>query len=104
GMAHNNLGVVLKKQGQVEQAITYYRKAIELYREASKAGNPEPAWEKAHRNLGDALVSQGHLDEAIAEYRVALGLKADDAETHHSLGLALSSRGRPEEAIAEYQK
>ena len=60
-MAHNNLGVALRDQGKLEEAVAEFRTAIRL--------NPDYA--EAHYNLGFALHSQGKLEEAVAEYRKA---------------------------------
>jgi Tfp pilus assembly protein PilF/tRNA A-37 threonylcarbamoyl transferase component Bud32 len=92
--AHGNLGNVLLDKGQLDEAITEYRKVIRL-----KKGSSE-----AHNNLGIALARKGRLDEAIAEYQEALRLKPDFAPTHNDLGIALGAKGRLDEAIAEYRR
>jgi len=60
--AHYNLGVAFYEQGQLEQAIASYLKAIEI--------NPDFA--DAHNNLGIAFYDLGRIDEAIAAYQQAL--------------------------------
>ena len=75
-IAHTNLGIALRDQGKLDEAIAEYRKAIRL----------KPDLAEAHHNLGIALASQGKLDEAIAEYRKAIRLKPDVAEAHINLG------------------
>ncbi len=56
---HYNLGIALKRQGKLEEAIAEFRAAIRI--------NPDDA--EAHFHLGNALNGQGKLEEAIAEYR-----------------------------------
>jgi tetratricopeptide (TPR) repeat protein len=58
-VAHTNLGNALRAKGQPHEAITAYRKAIEL--------NPGDA--EAHCNLGDALRDQGQCADALAALR-----------------------------------
>jgi tetratricopeptide (TPR) repeat protein len=59
------LAKVQSSQGEWEQAIFSYRKAIEI--------NQNYSW--SHRNLGDLLAAQGHTDEATVCYRCAIKLK-----------------------------
>ena len=58
----NDLGERRAGCGRIDQAIDYYRKAIEL----------DPGFAMAHNNLGAMLKNRGQFDEAIAEYRKAL--------------------------------
>ena len=76
---HYNLGIALKAQGKLTEAVAEYRTAIRL----------EPNHANAHCNLGLALADQGKLAEAIAEYREAIRLKPDHPEALNSLAWAL---------------
>jgi superkiller protein 3 len=66
-------------EGQVEQAIASYRKAIAL----------DPKLASAHYNLGNALAGKGKVEEAIECYRKAIALDPKNASAHNNLGLAL---------------
>src|SRR5262249_33225586 len=83
-VAHSNLGNALRAKGQIDEAITEYRRALEL--KADYAG--------AHSNLGLALRDKGQLDEAIAEHRRALEVNPDFAAAHCNLGDALRLKGQ----------
>jgi predicted O-linked N-acetylglucosamine transferase (SPINDLY family) len=76
--AHNNLGIALRLQGALEEAVASYRRALQL----------KPDYAEAHSNLGNSLKDQGQLDEAVACYRRAIecGLCA----AHSNLVYALS--------------
>lgn len=89
-----NLGVVLERQGQLDQAITAFQQAITL----------KPDYAQAHNNLGNALCSQGRLDEAIAACRQATILQPNFAEAHCDLGSALHEKGDRAAAIAAYRR
>jgi tetratricopeptide (TPR) repeat protein len=78
----------------VDEAITHYRKAIEL--------NPKHAL--AHNNLGNALDARGQVDEAITHYRKAIELDPKHGPAHNNLGLALYAKGQRDEAIALHRK
>ena len=93
-MAHNNLGAVLLREGQVNEAIVHFRRALEI--DADQV--------EAQANLGDALLQKGELDEAVAQYYKALQIKPTYAEVHYNLGNALLRKGQADEAIAHYEK
>jgi tetratricopeptide (TPR) repeat protein len=92
-MAHNNLGLALMADGQTDEAVAHYRKALEIY----------PGFAGAHNNLGVALMKMGRTEEAVAEYRAALEVEPGDSETHNNLGMALRKEGFLDEAVAQYE-
>jgi tetratricopeptide (TPR) repeat protein len=93
-MSDNNLGFVLFQKGQIEEAITYYKKAIQI--------NPNSY--NTEDDLGIALVRIGRVEEAMTQYRKAIEINPDYADAHYNLGNALLQTGRVEEAISHYQK
>jgi tetratricopeptide (TPR) repeat protein len=93
-MAHYNLGIVLGEQGEADQAIDHYRRAVAL----------RPDYAEAHYNLGRLLVEQGQLDDAIAHYERAAAINPGDAEAQNNLGVTLFGIGRVDDATAHYQK
>jgi tetratricopeptide (TPR) repeat protein len=93
-LAHYNLGVALRDQGKLDEAVAEYREAIRL--------KPDDA--DAHSNLGWALQKQGKLAEAVAEYREAIRLTPDDAGAHIRLGVALQAKGLLDQAITEFNE
>ncbi|MGD0061307.1 MAG: tetratricopeptide repeat protein [Verrucomicrobiia bacterium] len=93
-LAHNNLGDVLLREGNVSEAIGHYEQVLWI----------KPDYAVAHYNLGNALTGSGRLPEAIAQYEQALRLKPDFAEVHNNLGIALRGSGRIPEAIEHLQQ
>jgi tetratricopeptide (TPR) repeat protein len=93
-IARHNLGIALRAQGKLDQAIAAYREAVRL--------KPDNA--KVHFILGITLHDQGRLAEAIDEYREAIRLKPDYAEAHCNLGDVLSQQGQFREALAQYRR
>ena len=93
-VAHNNLGKVLASRGQAEEAITHFRKALDIRSDFAEA----------HNNLANLLADRGQVEEAIAHYRKALKIKPDIADVHNNLGNALARRGNVDEAIVHYWK
>ena len=123
---HNNLGVVLARQGRLEEAMAHYMEAQRihprfaqvknniggiLFREGkiqeaitqyTEAIRIVPDYADAHSNLGVALVREGKIQEAIAHYQEALRIKPDYAVVHNNLGSALARQGKAQEAIAHF--
>src|SRR5262249_23058725 len=91
--AHNNLGIALQEQGQLDEAVACYRTAIQL----------KPDYPDAHNNLGNVHRVQGRLAEAIDCYDRALRLKPDHAQVHLSRALALLQMGDFERGGSEYE-
>nr|WP_306422129.1 tetratricopeptide repeat protein [Nostoc sp. CHAB 5715] len=88
------MGIALKNQGKLDEAIAQYRKAIQL----------DPKDADAYYNLGIALKNQGKLDEAIAQYRKAIQLDPKHAGGYIGLGNVLSEQKKLDEAIAAYRQ
>ncbi|MBF0181002.1 MAG: tetratricopeptide repeat protein [Magnetococcales bacterium] len=122
--AHNNLAVLYKERGRLDEALAAYREAIRLApghaethanlallllerhapveaeaacREAIRLA---PEYARAHFNLGAALLRQGRPAEAEAAFRVAIRLDPGDAVAHANLGNRLLDKGCLEEAEA----
>jgi serine/threonine-protein kinase len=92
--AHNNLGIVLGKQGALDEAVAEFHQASRL----------DATSYLVHYNLGNALAEGGRHEEAIASYRKAIEMNPDFGGAYHNLGIALYAKGRYEEAITSYQK
>jgi protein O-GlcNAc transferase len=85
-LAH--LGIALRRNGRLGEAIAAYRRAIEL----------DPL-QSTLLNLGRAEREAGRRDEAIAAFRRALTLKPDAADGWSMLSNALREVGRFDEAL-----
>ena len=88
---HFNLGLVLRGQGKLDDAVSCYRRAVEL----------KPSYAEAYHQLGVALTAP--LDEAIACYRRAIGL-GPDRTNRINLGVALQQQWKLDEAVACHQR
>ena len=74
-MAHYNLGRTRGKEGEVDEAEHYFRKAIK-YR---------PNFVIAHNSLGNALAKQGDLDGAAECFRTAIRIQPSHAGAQYNL-------------------
>jgi tetratricopeptide (TPR) repeat protein len=93
-MAQSNLGSVLLAQGNLAEAETHFRAALQL----------KPDSEDIHYNYGNMLGRAGRPDEAITQFRQALQLNPTDAQAYHDLGIALYQEHRLDEAIACFRR
>ncbi len=80
--AYDNLGLSYEALNQTDQAVTQYRKAVELNRRA-KAPDGWPAL-----NLGKLLRTRGDVDEAETLFRESLRYNPGFAQAHYQLGVA----------------
>jgi tetratricopeptide (TPR) repeat protein len=92
--AHNNLAILLARQGDAHGAVEHWRAALE-----AKPGNAN-----THHNLGVALADRGQRAEAIHHFQEALRLDPDNAITHVYLGRLLAQDGRVEEARKHFEE
>ena len=93
-VAHNNLGMVLGRNGRFETAIMHFERALQI----------QPAYAEAYNNLGTALSRVGRVREAIVQYRKAVDLMPDLPQMQNNLGTALAQNGQLTEAIAHFRK
>ena len=93
-IAYNDLGLDFQEKGQLEEALAYFQKAIDI--------NPE--YEEGHANLGNILLLKGRLDDSLFQYRKALEINPKDPEAYYDLGVAFFQGGQTDEAIIHFQK
>ena len=92
--AHNHLGVILREQGQRDEAEACFHQALRL----------RPNFAGAHNNLGRICEDRGRLDAAAARFRLALCHQPDDTLIHTNLGNVLLTQGKANEALPFHQK
>lgn len=82
-LARNGLGVVLLNRGDFEEAISQFRRCVQI----------NPSYAEAENNLGATLYIQGQVSPAIEHFRRAIDLDAGYAQAHLNLGLSLWREG-----------
>ena len=93
-LAHNNLSIVLRRQGQYDDAIAHCDAALAL------APNYADAW----NNRGNVLFDLGRFDEAVVDYDRSIALNANIADAHLGRGNALKELNRHDAALAAYDR
>ena len=87
---YNNLGVV-------HIARKEYAQAVDVFREALKAGGVSA---RTYNNLGLALARMGRLDEALESFKYAGG----EAKANNNLGYVLLTDNQPAKAVPYFEK
>lgn len=82
-LAHNNLGNLYQRRGQLPLALPHLQEAARL----------SPNYAETHNNLGVVLAQLGRVDEAIAQFNEALRLRPNYPEARDNLARALAEQG-----------
>ena len=83
GNPYNDIGAYLIEKGELDEAITWFQKALQARRYES------PAF--PHLNLGRVYERKGHWTEAIDSYKQALVLNPNYSLAKKALGRLISS-------------
>ncbi|MEW6347886.1 MAG: tetratricopeptide repeat protein [Thermodesulfobacteriota bacterium] len=87
-------GAFLEKQGDLAQAVDYYRQALDL--------NPRVvAW---RNRMCLALVKVGEHEKSVDCFRKALAIQPGSTEAYYNLAAALQGVGRVDDAVTHYEK
>jgi protein O-mannosyl-transferase len=86
--AHNNLGYLFQRRGQMKEARKEYEEAL----------RPNPGLAAARNNIGAIEHVEGHLQAALEHYQAALKTDRNNSDAIRNLGLVLVDLGRLEEA------
>jgi tetratricopeptide (TPR) repeat protein len=90
----NNIGVALLEQYQYDEAVSSFRRALEL----------QPALHIAQLNLAIALFYAGQTDAALSAATAAAALLPALPHPHYVIGLAARANGRLDEAAAAFRR
>jgi Flp pilus assembly protein TadD len=88
------LGSALRAQGKSEEAVSEFRRVIEL----------KPSGAEGYSGLALVQLIQGQTDEALVQGRKAIELEPDNEDAHLAVGFILMVQGKSEEAVSEYRR
>ncbi len=92
--ALNDLGLILRSEGDLARAEVHFRRAVAL----------NPGFGAAHGNLAQLLQDKGRLEEASKHYELALAASPNSAELHNNLGNLRFHQQRLTEAMRYYHR
>jgi tetratricopeptide (TPR) repeat protein len=90
---HNNLGMLLERGGNFDEAMRHFQRAIEL----------NPRLKKAYANRANALARRGFTELAVRDLLAALALDPEMTEARLNLGNLYSQLGRRTEAMEQFR-
>jgi len=90
---HYRLGMLLRQQGRLDEAIQSYRQAVLI----------NPVYSQALLKMGLAIQEQGRQDEAIQVLSRSLQVNQEDIELHYRLGLLFCQRAQFELTVEQFQ-
>jgi protein O-GlcNAc transferase len=88
----NNLGILRKKQGRIDEAIATFERAIER----------NPSFADALYNLGNAHRANNALEPAAGYFRRALAVDPAHANARAALSQTLRAQGEHAESLGEF--
>jgi len=91
--ANNGIGIVLGQLRRTEEAVQYFKKAIEI----------DGDFFEAYYNLGIVLTREGRVDEAIDAWRNSIRVRPDYSQGHENLGYALYLSGNYSDSLTQYR-
>lgn len=127
-LALNNLGDMLIKRGEVQEALPLLERSMKVDPDHPEAfanyasalavmGRVDDALPylrkvselsgtmfEAHNRLGETYMKYGRLDEAVAEFNRAIELEPNCASAEANLGLVAARRGDTATAIAQFRR
>lgn len=86
--AYTNLGNMMYRRGQLEEAENHYIRALQV----------DPDQPEAFYNLGFLLYERGDVQAAVLNFKRAVRTDPAFADAHFNLAMALSDLGQREEA------
>jgi predicted O-linked N-acetylglucosamine transferase (SPINDLY family) len=89
-----NLGIALRNSGDVEAALSSFRRVVEQ----------QPDFSDACACLAHVYMTLGRLEESTEAFRKSLVFQPGNAELHSNLGSVLQARGLLDEAVTCYRK
>lgn len=102
-VAHNNLGFLFLRRGDLDKAITEFQTALDIrLRNGQTHYNLGAALVQS--NLGNALARKQLWNQAVDHLQEAIRLRPDYADAYFNLGSVLFQQDRLDEAIAQWQK
>ena len=90
----NKEGIVLYNKKKYDEAITEFKKALEL----------NPNHYDAHYHLGISYYAKGSIDASIVELKKAIEINPKEPRAHYNIAFAYVAKEEVNNAIPEYQK
>lgn len=90
---YNNLGIALKEQNKIQEALYNYEKAITL----------QPTFCEAYNNIGVLFQSLKKYDKSIPYFKKTVTIQTNYSNGYNNLGISLKEIGHLEEASKNFE-
>ena len=102
-VAHNNLGFLFLRSGELDKAISEFQTALDI-RSRNTQRHYSLGAALIQNNMGNAFARKQLWNQAIDHLQEAARLRPDYADAYFNLGSVLFQQGRIDQAIARWQK
>ncbi len=92
-LEHYSAASALHADGKPDEALSEYRKALELDDKLYGAWN----------NMGQLLMSQGNFADAVSAYKIASGIEPSDPRPEYNIGLVYQKVGWAQDSFEHFQ-
>lgn len=93
-LAHNNLAVLLEREGRIEEAERHFRAALALQQDLSKV----------HGNLASLLADRGDFASAMPHFLEAIRIAPEAFDARYNLAVAYQRQQDWAQAASEYRE
>ncbi|MFX0094730.1 MAG: tetratricopeptide repeat protein, partial [Candidatus Hodarchaeota archaeon] len=106
GACQNNIGLLLRAQGRIKEALSYYEQALEIDKELGDLRRQAIRF----TNIGHILYSQGKTEEALNYFHQALKIDEQQknlegkASSLNNIAMILYNKGKVEEALKNFHQ
>jgi len=102
-VAHNNLGFLFLRSGELDKAISEFQTALDI-RSRNTQRHYSLGAALIQNNMGNAFARKQLWNEAIGHLQEAARLRPDYADAYFNLGSVLFQQGRIDDAITQWRK
>jgi tetratricopeptide (TPR) repeat protein len=107
---YGQLGLVKNAQGEYEEAITFFEKALPIQQQSRPPNHPDLA--RSYKNIGNVYRSMGDYPRALSFYEKPLAIEQqslppnhpDLASSYNNIGSVYTSMGDYPKALLFYEK
>lgn len=101
-MAHNNLALVLRQTGSLQEALQHFQRAREI--KLLKALEQDSAHAPSYNSLGALYLEMDRVNEAMTNFQKSIELNPEQPAAYCNLGRALLMKERLNEALQHFQR
>jgi tetratricopeptide (TPR) repeat protein len=100
---YNQLGLIKNRQGEYQEAITFYEKALEIHKRTHPPNHPNLGG--SYNNIGGVYYNMSDYSKALSSHEKALAIRQQSLPPNHpSLGASYNNIGMVYHNMGDYSK